>query len=36
MFYDKDIEKFRSIKAPEELKAKIEKELSLREKKRTV
>lgn len=36
MFYDKDIEKFRSIKAPEELKAKIEEELSLREKKRTV
>ena len=36
MFYDKDIEKFRSIKAPEELKIKIEKELSLREKKKTV
>ena len=32
MFYDKDIEKFRSIKAPEELKAKIEEELSLKEK----
>lgn len=34
MFYDKDIEKFRSITAPEGLKEKIEKELYLTEKKK--
>lgn len=36
MLYDKDVESFRSIKAPKELKVKIKKELSLRENKKKV